>query len=590
MKLIDEKELYFFGNNIFSRIIAKFVMWLFAIKQCERIYNDVYDTDPEKFTDGFFTYLNSSYHLVEKELQNIPTKGSAIVISNHPTGTYDGMVMVNALLKVRPDVKFMVNSMIDRIEPIKPYFINVNPFNSKSATNLRGMRECKEHLDQGGLLVLFPAGQISSYRKPFGHIEDRVWTPSMIKFIKNNDAPVVPVFLGGYNSTLFHLVGLIHPFLRTAMIPRETTNKKNVHFGVRIGTPISHKRVEEFANVAQLGEYLRASVYAMNEYVTSETWTNPIINEKISEVDISDISPSANTDLINKELAAIKEFELFSHGTMSVYFTTSTIIPVIMTEIGRQREITFREIGEGTGMHIDTDSYDTYYRQLFIWDHAENRLVGAYRVGMGHELMEHYGVKGFYTNSLFKISPVMGEVLEQTIELGRSFVVRDYQRKPASLLLLWKGILHILLNNHSYRFLMGPVTMTGKLSDTSKSIIINFVLKNHFDYESAKWIKPVTGLKGLNIKKFNYSKIEDIESLDLIDKLVLDTECGEFGVPILLKKYLQLNGKIMGFNIDHNFNDSIDALMLLDLNRIPEAKIMMLSKELEFDVMGRFGR
>lgn len=590
MKLIHEKELYFFGNNIFSRMIAKFAIWLFAIKKCEQIYEDVYDTDPEKFTDNFFTYLDSSYHIVDKELHNIPTTGGVIVICNHPTGTYDGMVMVNALLKVRSDVRFMVNSMIDRIEPIKPFFINVNPFNSRSTTNLRGMRECKEHLDKGGLLVLFPAGQISSYTKPFGHIEDRAWIPSMIKFIKNNEVPVVPVFLGGHNSTLFHMLGIIHPLLRTAMIPRETINKKNVHFGMRIGTPISPKKVQEFTNIGLLGEYLRASVYTMNEYITPETWASPIITDKISDVDVSDVAPSACPQAILKELESVKEFELFNYGTMSVYFTTSTIIPMIMNEIGRQREITFREIGEGTGTHIDTDSYDVYYRQLFIWDHAENRLVGAYRVGMGHELMEHYGVKGFYTNSLFKISPVMGEVLDQTIELGRSFVVKDYQRKPASLLLLWKGILYILLNNHSYRYLMGPVTMTGKLSDTSKSIIINFVLKNHFYNEAAKWIKPVTGLKGLNLKKFDYSKIEDIESIDLIDKLVLDTESGEFGVPILLKKYLQLNGKIMGFNIDHNFNDSIDALMLLDLNMIPEAKIMMLSKELEFDVMGRFGR
>jgi putative hemolysin len=478
----------------------------------------------------------------------------------------------------------MGNMLLSRIKTLKDFFIEVNPFDSHSARNVGGIRTCMDYVKNGGALVIFPAGEISTYKHPFGQIKDKEWGSSILRFIHKLSIPIVPVHITAHNSKMFHLLGQIHPVLRTAMIPHETVNKQNADVRVRIGSTIQPRRQGEFANATALGKYIRTNVYCLSEPSTEDD-TPVDIQSAMNSVDIIDPIPP---EKLQEEIKTLDEFKLFDHGNYSVYFTSSTIIPNIMYEIGRLREITFRQVGEGTNQTIDTDRFDLYYRHMFVWDNKDQQIVGAYRVGMGNEIMENFGISGFYTDTLFKLSPELGETLSQTIELGRSFIVKKYQRKSQSLLLLWKGILHILLRNSHYRYLMGPVTMSGKLNDSSKLMIINYLQNQHFDNEIGRLITPRIGLANLGKKKFDNESISNIDSIDLIDKLVLDMNNNRFGTPILLKKYLQLNGKIIGFNIDPEFNNAIDSLMLLDINNIPEAKIAMLSIELDIDVLARF--
>lgn len=261
----------------------------------------------------------------------------------------------------------------------------------------------------------------------------------------------------------------------------------------------------------------------------------------------------------------------------------------MMIEIGRLREITFREIGEGTKQHIDTDRFDRYYHQLFVWDNGAESLVGAYRMGMGEEIMRQYGLKGFYTNSLFRMREPMGPIMSKTIELGRSFIAREYQRKLSSLMLLWKGILYVLLKHEEYRYLLGPVTISGEMEESSKLIIAAHIREFYLDRELTGFIKPVTGFR--TSARIDESLIRGVQGIDLINKLVMDIEHDEFTVPVLMRKYLQLNSTVLGFNTDHDFCDALDALILLDLKRVPENTIQMLSKELtDIDVLARFKR
>lgn len=592
MKLINEKELYFFGNNIASKTSAKLIMRMLGLRKINKLYSEIYNQEGAELTSSYFKYLNTTYHLSDKEIGNIPKDGPLVIVSNHPSGTFDGLLLIDALSKVRPDIKFMGNMLLSRIEPLRDYFIEVNPFDSKSARNISGIRASLKHVDSGGALVIFPAGEISTYKRFFSKVEDKSWSESILKFIRRVNAPILPIYIDANNSKMFHLVGKIHPILRTAMIPRETTNKRNMLVTVRIGSVITIRKKEDIPDLELLGRYIRGNVYCMNEYVTGKKNRRKKeiggAEKSVTDVFLDDISQPVDREILKKEIADINDCRLFDYGCYSVYFTTSGAIPKMMNEIGRCREVTFREIGEGTNKTIDTDHYDSYYHQLFIWDHSAAALVGAYRVGMGQEIMPQYGLKGFYTDTLFNLSKEMGGVMERTIELGRSFVVKEYQRKPISLLLLWKGILYILLKNEQYSYLMGPITMSAKLSETSKVIIVNYLKKNCFDELIARYVNPTLGLRGLNLKKFDYSLIEGFDTIDYIDKLVLDIERRDLSVPILLKKYLALGGKIIGFNIDPDFNDSIDALMLLDLNLIPESKIEMLSKELEIDAVRRF--
>jgi len=240
-------------------------------------------------------------------------------------------------------------------------------------------------------------------------------------------------------------------------------------------------------------------------------------------------------------------------------------------------------------MKSDVDEYDLYYHQLFIWDEKNKKIVGAYRIGMGKEIIDEYGIKGFYSHSLFRISSSFVPVLQRSMELGRSFIVKEYQRKPMPLFLLWKGILYALLKNPDYKYLIGPVSITNKFSNLSKSLIIEFIKKNYYRHDFAKYIKPR--------KKFNAQikqvdariLLEEANDIKKLDKTLKDIEPEDFGMPVLLKKYLGLNGKIIGFNRDPKFNNCLDGLLILDLYDVPLQTVSDFSKEINDDsIMERF--
>ena len=223
-----------------------------------------------------------------------------------------------------------------------------------------------------------------------------------MKMIKKARVPVVPVYFQGSNSRLFHILGLIHPSLRTVRLPAEVFNKKHKKIRIRIGNPISVKEQDTFTDVSTYGRYLRAKTYALGSVLEVKKFFRPRINRGTRVEPVIDPIP---TDLIVQEIEKIREeYTLFSSDHFDVFCTPSIEIPQIMNELGRLREITFREVGEGTNHSIDIDEYDLYYNQLFVWDNKEKKIVGAYRVGKGKEILRRYGVKGFYLHSLFRMN------------------------------------------------------------------------------------------------------------------------------------------------------------------------------------------
>lgn len=268
-------------------------------------------------------------------------------------------------------------------------------------------------------------------------------------------------------------------------------------------------------------------------------------------------------------------------GDFAVYIAHSSQIKDVLNEIGRLREITFREVGEGSNQSMDTDEYDLYYRHMFIWDKVNNQIAGAYRIGRGDEVMNEHGRKGFYTHSLFKYKDEFVPILRQTVELGRSFVSKAYQTKPLPLFLLWRGILHFLLQNDQYRYIIGPVTISNSYSGISKWLIIEFIKRNYYNKELAQYVDPRTEFEVKNRDR-DEKLLDAINFTDLkaLDKLISEIEPSENKVPVLLKKYLKQNAKIIAFNIDPKFNDALDGLMILDMNDLPQGTIDKLRLEM----------
>ena len=591
-KLIETEEfikaakLDRFGGTGTARIL----MMLLRINKINKLYSDISHLNGIDFIDKLIEELKISFEISEEELNRIPKTGAFISVSNHPFGGIDGMLLVKVLSMVRPDIKVLANFLMQKVEPVKDFILPVNPFEEHKDTksSITGIKYALKHLQDGFPLGVFPAGEVSSYNQISIGISDKEWQTSALKMIKKAEVPIVPVYFQGNNSRLFHLLGLIHPNLRTVRLPHELFNKKKKVIRLRIGNPISVKDQNEFTDISRYGRFLRAKTYSLGSAIEVQKFFYPNIFRSIK---VEDIIPPINPHKVEQEVNQLREkYLLFENGEFQVFCSPSYCIPSIMNELGRLREITFRQIGEGTNRSIDIDEFDLYYNQLFIWDNLEKKIVGAYRVGMGKDIMRQYGIRGFYIHSLFKINHKLYPSLEKSLELGRSFIVSEYQRKPMPLFMLWKGILYFLLKHPDYRYLVGPVSISNRFSNFSKSMIIKYIMDNHYSPEFGQYIKPRTRFVPTALQDVDTEILmESSNDLNKFDKFIKDVDTSNYTMPVLLKKYLKLNGKIVGFNIDPKFNNALDGLLFLDLFDVPIDTIASLSKEINDDsILERF--
>lgn len=591
-KLIEPEDIIKAAklNKFVGASTSRILMLLLRINKINKLYSEVANFQGSVFVEKLIQKLRISYEFREDELNRIPKTGPFITVSNHPYGGIDGMLMVKVISEVRDDYKVMANFLLQRIDQIKDYILPVNPFEDRkdAKSSLTGIKQALNHLEEGKPLGLFPAGEVSSYSVHYVGISDRQWQESALKLIKMARVPVVPIYFSGTNSRLFHLLGLIHPTLRTARLPSELFNKRKKTIKIRIGNPISVKDQDEFKDISRFGRFLRAKTYALGSAIEVQKFFK---QGGFRSTRVEEIAPAVDSEKIEQEIKQLKDqYLLFESNEFKVFCTPSFYIPSIMNELGRLREKTFRLVGEGTNHALDIDEYDLYYNQLFVWDDQEKKIVGAYRVGKGKEILSQYGVKGFYLQSLFRFTPRFHGILEQALELGRSFIVEEYQKKPLPLFLLWKGILYFLIKNPDYRYLIGPVSISNQFSKFSKGMIIKYIMLNHYNHDFAKLIRPR--------KKFVVEEYKDLDTeiimetandLNKFDRFIKDVETSGYNMPVLLKKYLKQNGKIIGFNIDPKFNDALDGLLVLDLFDVPIETISSLSKEINDDsILERF--
>jgi putative hemolysin len=564
--------------------------WVLAIikhfldfDKLDQIYSDNHSKSGLDFIDSVINKLNIKYTVNEDIRKIIPSSGPFIIIANHPLGGIEGLLLLKLICEIRPDFKMQGNFPLQIIEPVKEFIFPVNPFEDfkSSSSSYKGLNGSYQHLMNGNSLGIFPSGEVSSYHLKDLKITDRQWQKSSILFIQKAGVLVIPIYIHGYNSSLFYLLGTIHPLLRTARLPSELLNKSKKTISIHFRKPISSGTINSFTNLTTLAHFLRAKTYSRNQ--ADEIDSICKISADLKDEVLQPIIEPVKRELILTDLNEIRdEYLLFSQGNFSVYCAPYYSIPNLIMEIGRLREITFRNVGEGTNKSVDLDQFDLHYHHLIAWDNSKKQLAGSYRIGKGKDIMLQYGKRGFYISSLFKIKKGAYPVLQQSFELGRSFIVKEYQRQPLSLVLLWKGILCYLMKNPEYRYLIGPVSISNDFSNKSKSLIVQFLRKNYYDSLLSEYIKPR--------KKFRIHKklLKDNEIiLDGVDKnlKILDLYINEFqpsySIPVLLKKYLQLNGKIIGFNIDPKFNNCLDGLMIVRIADIPAQILDNLARELE---------
>jgi putative hemolysin len=557
--------------------LANLLMEVMKINDVNKLYTKFHELEGLDFVDGILDGLGIKIEIDEKELNNIPKEGAFIAIANHPYGGVEGLILLKILCMQRPDVKLMANFLLKKIPNLSDYFIAVNPFeNVKNASSISGLKTTLEQLQLGNPIGIFPAGEVSAYNSKTQKVMDKQWSPVVGKIISKAGVPVLPVYFHGNNGLLFNLLGFIHPTLRTARLPYELFNKKGYTIKMRIGKPIAFEEIKKLSAQNKVLPYLRARTYALGSGIEVKKFFNSKLFSIKSSPD--KIVPETSTELILKEIENIKDKLVMSEKNYDVYLSGASSMPNIVNEIGRLREITFREVGEGTNKKIDLDEYDIYYSHLFIWDREAQKIVGAYRVGKGDEIFFRYGSRGFYITNLFKVKSGFNPILKAGLELGRSFVRKEYQQKALPLFLLWKGLLMFLMKNPEYRYMFGPVSISNNFSKLSKTLMIEYIKNNCFDKELEKFVTP---------KKQFYAELPTIDSevllnnkdsIKSLDSLISEIEINHNKVPVLLRQYIQLNAKIIGFNVDPKFNDSLDGFLVLDIKNIPEETHKMLGK------------
>jgi len=562
--------------------LAALLMELMKINQVNDLFAQAQPKQGPEFVDAILEGCGIDIEFDEKELKNIPATGSFVAIANHPYGGIEGMVLLKILCMVRPDAKLMANFLLKKIPNLSDYFIAVNPFeNVEHSSSISGLKNTLELLSKGTPIGIFPAGEVSTFKVDKQQVTDRLWHPVVGKIIAKAKVPVVPIYFHGNNGLLFNLLSLIHPALRTAKLPSELFNKHGHTIRLRIGKPINVEDIPDYNNSAKLLNFLRARTYALGTGLEDEKKIfNPRNLFKIKK-EPAEIVPEISAAILEKEIEPLREdYRIWVEKNYEVFITPTSSIPNVIREIGRLREVSFREIGEGTNKAIDLDEYDIYYHHLFIWDTEAKMIVGAYRIGLGDEIFYSIGKKGFYISELFKIKAQFTPILKKSIELGRSWIRKEYQQKPLPLFLLWKGILKYLIDNPRYRYLIGPVSISNSFSKFSKSLIVDYINRNHFDHEMAQYVKPRKKFK-VDFSGFDTDLLMAGEdNFKGLDNLISEVETRNMKVPILLRQYIGLNAKIICFNIDPKFADCLDGFLVLDLEKVPQDILDKLGKNL----------
>ena len=537
------------------------------------------------FIDSILEGFEIQFDIPEKDLKRIPKSGPFITISNHPLGGIDGMILMKLLLEQREDYKIIANFLLHRLDPLRPYIMPVNPFETHkdAKSSVGGIKEAIAHLREGHGLGMFPAGEVSTY-KDEKLIVDKPWEPVAMRLIQKAKVPVVPIYFHAKNSTFFYRLASMSDVLRTAKLPSEMLSQKRRKINVRIGNPISVEDQSEFKDLESFTAYLRRKTYMLANVFEKKKLFEKIPHTLKLPKAPKKIATEMKSELMEAEVENCRELDkrLLISKNYEVFLAKREIIPNIVQELGRLREITFREIGEGTNNPVDLDPFDDYYYHLFLWDNETNKVAGAYRMGMGAEIFKDHGINGFYLQDLFRFEPELYKMMSKSIEMGRAFIIKEYQQKPMPLFLLWKGIVHCTLRFPEHKYLIGGVSISNKFSNFSKSLMIEFMRSNYYDPYVAQYIRPKKEFK-VKLEDADKDIVFDKSEADLnkFDKIIDEIEPENLRLPVLIKKYIKQNAKVIAFNVDPLFNNAVDGLMYIRIADLPESTVKPVMEEFQ---------
>lgn len=582
-KLVDiESFLAQPWQKVIYRLLGNLLEKFLGVKKLNRFYQlcEEHATSPGEFAERAFEIMGVHYVLPEKQIAALRAeKGPMIVVCNHPLGGIEALFLVLFLSKIRSDFRIIANYFLGYVPEVKENLILVDPFGQDGSRqfNVAPIRAAFSYLERGGLLGIFPSGEVASLNLLSGKIQEPPWNPLVGRLALQSRATVVPLYFYGTNSLVFHLAGLINPRLRTSLLIREFTNPKFKKIHYLVGKPQRYEKLQSLETPERVTSYLRSKTYLLGErYRKRQRRLRFRLVRKIFPQlpsSTKPIAPALPSTMLYEVLCALPpKQKLLENKEIQVYYFRGQQAMPLLEEIGRLRELTFRAVGEGTGKPRDLDAYDLYYDHLILWHKSQARIIGAYRIGRIDQILHEKGPKGLYLFSLFRLSSRIFKEVSPALELGRAFVVEEHQKNYGSLYHLWQGIGQYILTHPQYRYLIGAVSVSDEFTDFSKSLLIAFLQEYFSEPALSAQVQPRAPYRVTSRYQDYYSTLS-VTSLQDVQDLIEEVEGGYLKLPILIKHYLKMGAKILAFNIDKEFSNVLDVLMLTDLLQAPASSM-----------------
>ncbi len=522
----------------------------------------IYRTRPPALTSAQFvkfalSNVGLSYRIQTGRLEGIPAQGPLIIVANHPYGAADGLVLADLVTQRRADTLLFANTLLRRVPELAPLIAPVDVF--RAGASLGGLRAALRHLQGGGALVVFPAGEVSRLELRRRVVADRPWADSVAMLARRSGAAVLPVHIDGRANWRSLLAGLLHPRFRTACLARDLLRARGQELAVRLGEPVPAAELARLDPSAQTA-YLRLLSDALGREARP-----PVSSPQQA------LAPPQSPALMEQELALLPPAHLLTkQGDFSVFLTQASHIPRVLAEIGRLRELSFRLVGEGTGQAQDLDRFDTSYEHLFVWHRERREVIGAYRLGFTDRLCPRGGPEALYTHTLFDFDDRLIERVGPALELGRSFVRPEWQRNFRSLRLLWSGIAAVLDAHPELRCLFGPVSISASYSAAGRRLMEAALSRHHSDPALQALVRPRTpsGRRGEPAPPMR-PVVAALGDPSLLSRVIGRLDPGLGGLPVLVRHYLELKGRFAGFNVDAAFGNTLDGLVFVQVGDIP---------------------
>ena len=581
------------GGSVLSRV-AQFpglAGKLAPVGKARDLYRRVRRAQSGFHLEGLLTEMRISLRVDSTDQARIPATGAVVVVANHPYGVLDGALLTVLLTRARPDVKILANFLLADVPELERHCIFVDPFQTDRSveSNRKPLREALAWLRQGGMLAVFPAGEVSTWQMPTAQIVDPAWTDSAVRLIRRTGATALPVYFCGHNNVGFQLLGMIHPRLRSAFLLQEFLQQEGKSVEMRVGSPVPAETIQGLADDHEAIGYLRWRTYLLARRTKAETSWPMALRSKLAARIQEPVADAGQPEQLAEEIDRLPTDRcLTENGDLAVYFANANEIPNLLAEVGRLRELTFRRAGEGSGKSRDLDSFDDYYQHLLLWHKKKQELVGAYRAGSTAEILAQRGIEGLYTSTLFRYNERVFDNLGPALELGRSFVRPEYQRQFAPLVLLWKGIARLITTRPEIRILFGAVSISNDYNGASREMIYRFFESRMQEDNLAGLIEPRHPFRPNPLRRWDCrSMCRALRDLDELSEPITDVEADGKGLPILLRQYAKIGGKLLGFNVDRKFSNVLDGLVVVDLRQTEPA---VLERYMGREAAARFRR